>query len=255
MDIKCLVYEMLTESTGQALCDSGDAYGRHWEANQKRTIDDFINEPSVTLDFDVYENGKKRRANKLSELSYEISVFHYLTDDRDGGLELDDVCEEFNNKFDTMDDWDSDIYGVSKKAEKYINRRFDKVGDSFNTYNDDTNLSQVLQGTYLELNDDKYVLLQIHQGCDVRGGYTDAKLFKLPAGYMPIEDVFGSIVKPFDPNQLTIVPPIVRIDFDNSYDGTNLGYSDCEPGNSDTKYSQGDDVEFTDEDIVEAYLG
>ena len=28
-----------------------------------------------------------------------------------------------------------------------------------------------------------YVLLQIHNGCDVRGGYTDAKLFKLNDDY------------------------------------------------------------------------
>ena len=29
------IYGMLTESTGAALCDSGGAYGRHWQRNQK----------------------------------------------------------------------------------------------------------------------------------------------------------------------------------------------------------------------------
>ena len=30
------------------------------------------------------------------------------------------------------------------------------------------------------INGEEYLLLQIHNGCDVRGGYTDAKLFKCP---------------------------------------------------------------------------
>ena len=38
----------------------------------------------------------------------------------------------------------------------------------------------MLQGTFVKLHGDElYVLLQIHGGADVRGGYTDAKLFKL----------------------------------------------------------------------------
>ena len=52
--------------------------------------------------------------------------------------------------------------------------------DTFNTCNGDSDLSQVLQGAWLEDADgDSYLLLQIHGGCDVRGGYTDAKLFKV----------------------------------------------------------------------------
>ena len=51
--------------------------------------------------------------------------------------------------------------------------------EPFNTYDGDSDLSQVLQGAWLEDADgDTYLLLQIHGGCDVRGGYTDAKLFK-----------------------------------------------------------------------------
>ena len=36
-----------------------------------------------------------------------------------------------------------------------------------------------MQGHHLEFGDENYALIQIHQGADVRGGYTDAKLFKL----------------------------------------------------------------------------
>ena len=37
----------------------------------------------------------------------------------------------------------------------------------------------MIQGHNLELEGEHYVLIQIHNGADVRGGYTDAKLFRL----------------------------------------------------------------------------
>ena len=40
-----IIYKMLTESTGKHMLDSGGAYGRHWERNQKKSFKDFKNEP------------------------------------------------------------------------------------------------------------------------------------------------------------------------------------------------------------------
>ena len=39
-------------------------------------------------------------------------------------------------------------------------------------------MSQILQGANLTINEEQYILIQIHGGADARGGYTDAKLFK-----------------------------------------------------------------------------
>ena len=39
-------------------------------------------------------------------------------------------------------------------------------------------MSQILQGANLTINEEHYILIQIHGGADARGGYTDAKLFK-----------------------------------------------------------------------------
>jgi hypothetical protein len=41
-----------------------------------------------------------------------------------------------------------------------------------------------LQGSWVEINGDVYLLLQIHGGCDARGGYTNAKLFTTNEEYM-----------------------------------------------------------------------
>ncbi len=181
MDIKTQVYKMLTTNTGIHMMDSGGGEGRNWQTNIKRSINDFENDQEVSFD-------KPTESIDSNELEYAVSVFHYLTR---GHLELDQVCLDFNAK--QNKDWDSEIFGVSESLSKWLDKQGFEIGDSFNTYNGESSLSQVLQGTYCKLGVESYVLLQIHQGADVRGGYTDAKLFHLPDDYMPSEDVYGTI--------------------------------------------------------------
>lgn len=166
--VQKLVYSMLTENTGSHFLDSGGAYGRHWERNQKKTIQDFIHECEVSL---IYNR-------KYKELERCVSVFHYLSN-----LELDEICDQFNKANKNTKDWDGDLYGVSSKAQRFLERLSEIYGISeprvWNTYNGDSDLSQTLQGASFQIDGEDYMLVQIHNGCDVRGGYTDAKLFKV----------------------------------------------------------------------------
>ena len=170
-ELQTLVASMLTENTGRDLCDSGGAYGRNWERNTGKTFEDFEKEPEAILE--IYRD---------SDFSPRVSVYHKLTD---GTLELDDLCREFNAL--PVPDWDcEDYYGVSQTGGEWLElHSFTPLRDGFNTYNWDNNFSQVLQGNFLthSESDDIYLLLQIHGGCDVRGGYTDAKLFKVDTAY------------------------------------------------------------------------
>lgn len=177
-----LVYKMLTENTGIHMMDSGGADGRGWQRNQKKTIEDFINEPHAYIN-DSYED----------ETYPAISVFHHLSNEE--LFQLDASCNKFNKKFNVMDNWDGIGYGVSEEATKWLEEQgFDMwSAKTFNTYNFECLLDQTLQGTTIRLCDDLYVLLQIHNGADVRGGYTDAKLFKLPTEYMEYGNVEGTI--------------------------------------------------------------
>lgn len=182
-DVKQLVYEMLTENTGVHMLDSGGTDGRMWQRNQKKTIHDFENEDEEMYQLDA----------KYKEIYRTVSVFHYLTNN----LEIDDICEEFNLIQDESDNWDADadVYGVSKEAWGYLNNLAEidyeeeslesvkyldlEVSRTWNTYNGESDLSQILQGANLTIDDENYVLIQIHNGADARGGYTDAKLFKM----------------------------------------------------------------------------
>ena len=171
---KELIYEMLTECTGKHMCDSGMSDNRHWQRNQKKTIEDFENEPEEH----IYKEG--------NYIYRDLSVYHYLSE-----LQLDDICNKFNRIQSQSDNWNSDfnsnefVYGVSAEAQQVLEHNNEVIiNRSWNTYNGESDLVQTLQGANLTINDEEYILIQIHNGADVRGGYTDAKLFKLNDDYL-----------------------------------------------------------------------
>lgn len=229
-DIEPVVYAMLREHTGTHFLDSGGASDRHWQRNQAKTLPDFIQEPEIAFDMTVYQQvagqWQSGRVEDTTEIAYTISVFHYLTQ---GGLSLDPLCDEFNAL--SVKDWACEAAsGVSRLGEAWLLAHGANFGRAFNSYNWTSALSQVLQGTYVNLAEKPCVLLQIHGGCDVRGGYTDARLFRLAeglAGYLPPEDVEGVVIRPDQRNQVTQpmvgqppVPHPLRIS--NTYDGATL---------------------------------
>jgi hypothetical protein len=167
MRVKDIVYSMLTENTGVHFLDSGGTDGRMWQRNAKKSIDDFEKEDEESYSFDRKTGGIYRT----------VSVYHYLC-----GLDLDSICEEFNKLNTNPNNWDADddkIYGVSSEAWNYLTKNYSvEVKYVTNTYNYDSDLSQILQYSSIEIDGDSYFIVQIHNGADVRGGYTDAKLFK-----------------------------------------------------------------------------
>lgn len=174
MKIENLVYSMLKTNTGINCMDSGGDNGRMWQRNAIKSINDFKAEPDVILSFDGY-------------LDVTFSVFHHLTKT----LELDNYCQRFNKL--KCENWDGDYYGTSDSQCRWLEKNefeVNKHRNEFNTYNWSSDLSQTLQGTFLKNGSEEYVLLQVHQGADVRGGYTDAKLFKIESDYFLTEMAF-----------------------------------------------------------------
>lgn len=154
-----LLVGLFTQPTAHHICDSGGIYGRAYQRNAER---DLKGEPQATL--------------KVSKWGPEITVsaYHHLM----ACLELDHFCEAFNAL--PCPDWDSDFYGCSNDQQIWLeDRMFERPDDVWNTCNWENNFDQTLQGEKLERDGEEYVLLQVHGGCDVRSGYTDAKLFKL----------------------------------------------------------------------------
>ena len=177
---------MLTEPTGVSILDSGDAYGRHWQRNAGTDLAFWQDRPEASLD----------RWGVIT-----LDVFHYML----GRLEYDAAADEAWQEWAVEND-PEDRRGWLDLAEEYAEAHHtgDAYGElrkvrTWNTYNGEDMLSQVLQGvTYCtgEYGDEVYALVQIHGGADVRGGYTRPRVFRVTcdmAAYFPYDNADAEV--------------------------------------------------------------
>jgi len=175
MNIEQVIYDMLTESTGTHMLDSGGGSNRHWQRNQLKSIDDFKNEPHITIE------------DKDTEYPYaEISVFHHLVNSLEYLEDETDHLIEWISKdpYIYKDNPEGRCISCMDTIEEYMAKNY--ANDDMNlvhhtnTYNADSSLSQVLQVISVgDTYDCDVIALSIHNGADVRGGYTDYKLFEI----------------------------------------------------------------------------
>ena len=175
-----VIYSMLIENTGTHGMDSGGDSGRHWQHNQVRTCRDFARDPVYRIyDLDTeYPYCKK-------------SVYHHLVD----SLEYLDQANQDLAAWVAADPyhWDKNPEGrclsSMNDAERYMSL-YHGFGDGDNgknldarvgnTYNGECDLTQTLQYVYLgDTYDCDIIALSIHNGADVRGGYTNYKIFRI----------------------------------------------------------------------------
>lgn len=175
-----VILEQLQENTGTHFLDSGGAYGRHWQRNQGKTWEDFVREP-VTVEAYVYSHGAKP---ELEILGY-ISVAAWL----DANLEYDDEMQLRYEAWVSENDPENEMYDM-ERMERFAEEMGGKTGwggDSSiqYTYNCDNDLSQDIQFIEFVSEEDgqSFVLVQLHQGCDARGGMGSPKAYRLESDY------------------------------------------------------------------------
>ncbi len=156
--------DMLRENTGRSILDSGDHYGRHWERNQDQ---DFASQAGGTLEFCARDG---------VDILATVNVYHFLLDRLEYNEDLDNRYRKYVER--------EDLYLDLQSAQGFVNslagaKGIYGDGQPFaeNTYNGNDLLSQVIQYVYWTDDDGAHILLQIHNGCDVRGGYTDPVAF------------------------------------------------------------------------------
>tara|TARA_R100001440_G_scaffold29234_3_gene46860 strand:- start:134 stop:682 length:549 start_codon:yes stop_codon:yes gene_type:complete len=159
-ETKKAIYEMLTESTGEHFLDSGGDDGRHWQQNQKKTLSDFESEP-----YEIIED-------EGTDYPYrELSVFHHLT----RTLEYQETKTEDFNRWIAEEERENNLCD----AEDYLSEFYAYHTTFTNSCNEDCDLSQVILFVEGKRYVDDLILLSIHNGADVRGGYTDYRIFKV----------------------------------------------------------------------------
>lgn len=173
--IETVIDNLLKERIGHHLCDSGGAYGYIYERNREEGY------PTGLCPVDEYTNDE----TKERELTIYIPIYDYLTynliKDEDTIEFEESLFEAFrNNGFEPSEIYEVEDYlngdggilwGISNTG--ITNIRY------INTCNSDEYLTQTLLYVTFKYDCDDYVLLEVHNGCDVRSGYTAPQLFKV----------------------------------------------------------------------------
>jgi hypothetical protein len=205
---KNLLTKQLLQNTGRAMGDSGDAYGRNFERLAESGIDFNeglrVDDCSVTIPIATYllnnlDRNKKCEKletlllSQLKKLDKEATSLSY-----GNGDELIEIIKKMSGHY------------YLDSIDKFIDN--DNKNISFvNTYNFDSDLSQVIQFLRFNLDGTDYIILETHNGCDVRGGYSDGRVYEVT------EDYFGYSLQ---------VNCEVQIEEDGDYDFVSL-YNDC----------------------------
>ena len=177
MDItKQMIMEQLHESTGQALCDSGGAYGRHWERNQGKTWEE-LSEPALELEAYVYTHGEVPEL----ELTGTVKLAAYMENNLTYSAALQAAYETWVAENDP-DDEAYDMQHMEDFANAVHHGGKNDITGIIYTYNEDNCLSQDIQYIQFKwMDEDEFeqtvVLVQVHQGCDARGGLGSPKAY------------------------------------------------------------------------------
>jgi hypothetical protein len=170
-DTEKILIKMLKENTGRAMLDSGSTYGRNWERNQTRK---FQREPRAILNINAYHDHKTGKESV--ELWPTISVYHFLSEALEYSPKIDKQLQAFMRRAEFADT--SYLELMKTFAQQYADKQKDTpLIDTVNSYNGEDYLSQVIQYVYIG-EYEGIALLQIHGGCDVRGGYTKPRAFR-----------------------------------------------------------------------------
>lgn len=163
-----IIKNMMCEDTGRNLLDSGDAYGRHYEENQNGIM-------TGPQKVDFWTDGEKE-----TELNPIVPLYDFLTYNLEVDGDSERLEDEFYNYIKVNDlnpysvvDIEDTIKAIGEESV------YGKI-EMINTYNYDSRLSQTIQFVlFSDRYSNIYVCLQIHNGCDVRAGYTLPKIFYL----------------------------------------------------------------------------
>jgi hypothetical protein len=181
------IEKMTKEEIATSPFDSGGAYGYSFEENKK--VKNFDETPECKF---YLKDG----------ITFQINIYHWLKNMLDGGY-LPKLTEDLQSKYgwwDSWDEWLDETFGeenyVSFKRENSYNYenflsqpvlyRFfavteDGVKHADRALNglDEEFVASNIEKSDKIYSDPMYIILSLHNGCDVRGGYTNPRVFRI----------------------------------------------------------------------------
>lgn len=167
-DIKEVIDKILKEPIAKHFLDSGGAYGYQFERNQTEGYLQGMNPVEEYTDEDA-----KERTLEITIPVYDLLTYNLVRDE-------DAVAKE-QQIFKRLEILDINPYHIFE-VEEVVKDKFTEGMlpiQYVNTYNYEEYISQTLQFCPFMSDGEYYIILQVHNGCDVRGGYTEPKVFKV----------------------------------------------------------------------------
>ena len=173
MEIEAVIDALLKEQIGHHLLDSGGAYGYIYERNRTEgyptgliPVDDYTSgeDRSIDITIPVYDFLKYNLTKDEDAIALEKGLFFLFKKEGFEPYEIWEVSEWLKSPM-------GKAFGIRKTGVTSL--------DYTNTYNYEEFLSQTLLYVCFSYEGDDYILLEVHNGCYVRSGYTYPQLFKL----------------------------------------------------------------------------
>ena len=203
-EAQAVLHSMFMEESGWHMLDSGDAYGRIGDGRRARR--ELLAIPKIAPlndDGDECKDGecKDGRGATLAR----ISTFHALDTVLEYSAELDSKFERFCA---ANDDGRMDWTDLALKFADAKDSEFEHDENPHSTYNIESPLDSQFRWIEFDANvSDKdgnrqhrrrAVLVQMHLGCDMRGGYGRPRAFTLRDDYMDNYECLECAIKSFD---------------------------------------------------------
>ena len=165
-DLETVLLTIAREDTGVHMCDSGGSDGRAWQRALKKTDKELFAEPEPDID--------------TNSINISRNAFKYLY----GFLSISENSEYFNKCFKEFakNKEDNPYLSIMEEFGEVHNQPDNYLCDSIkatNTYNFENVLNEVFQYVIFHNSNEYYIILQVHRGADVRGGYSVPQVFKL----------------------------------------------------------------------------
>lgn len=162
--LKTILSKKFVERVTHNMFDSGDYYGRRYDINRHRNL-----EEEDALRIEVYDSG----------ILFSYRLFHFLKN----FMKIDEETQEMQKKFDHYVSRNDESYG-----KNMVNFGLDQGFDAHSgyTYNGQVLLDQdFIYTSYCDYSADsalygvKFMNISLHGGCDARGGFGSPLIFKL----------------------------------------------------------------------------
>lgn len=180
--------EMLTEKVGHSLVDSGDYYGRNYEANRRKSLKE---QPAATARFECVGGGDQEPDSDMLtpgklHISATVDLYHWMVNHLEFDAELQTRLDEFTEELHPNTCW----FEVANSFAEMLHEtgaleRAPKGPQNSCNWGASCELSQHIRLIELHTDDDYYashLIIQGHGGCDVRSGYTAPRVFRVKAG-------------------------------------------------------------------------